>query len=88
MIDNTCPRANGGSSSSPGWLLDPHRHDGRAYWPTGPTLLSGADIADVIGEALGRQVRHVDVSRRMFMKAVRASAKQMGADMFFQSSLA
>ncbi|HYQ35081.1 MAG TPA: NmrA family NAD(P)-binding protein, partial [Mycobacterium sp.] len=32
-----------------GALLDPHRHDGRAYRPTGPTLLSGAEIADAIG---------------------------------------
>lgn len=70
-----------------GALLDPHRHDGQAYRPTGPTLLSGADIADVIGEALGRRVRHIDVSPRMFMKAVRAGAKQMGAGMFLQSNL-
>ncbi|HXO52754.1 MAG TPA: NmrA family NAD(P)-binding protein, partial [Mycobacterium sp.] len=44
-----------------GALLDPHRHDGRAYRPTGPTLLSGAEIADAVGEALGRKVRHIDV---------------------------
>ncbi|VBA35902.1 Sarcosine/dimethylglycine N-methyltransferase [Mycobacterium innocens] len=41
-----------------GALLDPHRHDGRAYRPTGPTLLSGADIADAVGEALGRPHRN------------------------------
>src|ERR1700761_2132830 len=28
-----------------GALLDPQRHDGRAYRPTGPKLLSGSDIA-------------------------------------------
>src|SRR6202008_2022217 len=60
------PGATGGGSNAPpsnedlarvsvGALLDPHRHDGRAYRPTGPTLLSGAEIAETIGEALGRR---------------------------------
>jgi NAD(P)H dehydrogenase (quinone) len=70
-----------------GALLDPHRHDGRAYRPTGPALLSGAEIADAVGEALGRRVRHIDVPPRMFMKAVRVNAKRLGADLFFESSL-
>lgn len=70
-----------------GALLDPHRHDGHAYRPTGPTLLSGTEIADAIGEALGRRVRHVDVPPWMFLRAVRVNAKRLGADMFFESSL-
>jgi uncharacterized protein YbjT (DUF2867 family) len=70
-----------------GALLDPHRHDGKAYRPTGPTLLSAAEIADVMGEALGRRVRHVEVPRSMFMRAVRMDAKRLNADMFFESSL-
>jgi NAD(P)H dehydrogenase (quinone) len=70
-----------------GALLDPHRHDGRAYRPTGPTLLSGADIADAVGEALGRRVRHIDTPPWMFMKAVRVNANRPGADLFFESSL-
>jgi NAD(P)H dehydrogenase (quinone) len=70
-----------------GALLDPHRHDGRAYRPTGPTMLSGADIADAVGEALGRRVRHIDIPPWMFMRAVRVSAKRLGADLFFESSL-
>ena len=70
-----------------GALLDPHRHDGRAYRPTGPTLLSGAEIADAVGVALGRRVRHIDVPPALFMRAVRVNAKRLGADMFFQSSL-
>ncbi|MBW0017424.1 MAG: NmrA family NAD(P)-binding protein [Mycobacterium sp.] len=70
-----------------GALLDPHRHDGRAYRPTGPTLMSGADIADAIGEALGRRVRHIEVPQWMFLRAVRVDARRLGADMFFQSSL-
>lgn len=70
-----------------GALLDPHRHDGRAYRPTGPALLSGAEIADAVGEALGRRVRHIDIPPWMFMRAVRVSAKRLGADLFFQSGL-
>ena len=70
-----------------GALLDPHRHDGRAYRPTGPALLSGPEIADALGEALGRRVRHIDIPPWMFMRAVRVNAKRLGADMFFESSL-
>ena len=70
-----------------GALLDPRRHDGRVYRPTGPKLLSGSDIADAVGDALGRPVRHIDIPPRMFMRAVRVGAKQLGADMFFESGL-
>lgn len=70
-----------------GALLDPERHDGRAYRPTGPTMLSGAEIADAVGEALGRRVRHIDIPPWMFMRAVRVNANRLGADLFFQSSL-
>ncbi|MGZ4510229.1 MAG: NmrA family NAD(P)-binding protein [Mycobacterium sp.] len=92
------PTPTGGGGNAPpsnediarvavGALLDPHRHDGRAYRPTGPTLLSGAEIADAVGEALGRRVRHIDIPLWMFMRAVRVNAKRLGADLFFQSSL-
>jgi NAD(P)H dehydrogenase (quinone) len=70
-----------------GALLDPQRHDGRAYRPTGPKMLSGIEIADAVGAALGRRVRHVDVPPWMFMRAVRVNAKRLGADLFFESSL-
>jgi NAD(P)H dehydrogenase (quinone) len=70
-----------------GALLDPDRHDGRAYRPTGPTLLSGAEIADAMGEALGRRVRHIDIPPRMFMKAIRVNAKRFGFDQYFQSGV-
>lgn len=70
-----------------GALLDPHRHDGRAYRPTGPALLTGAEIAAVMGEALGRRVRHIDIPQWMFMRALRVNAKRLGTDRFFESSL-
>ena len=70
-----------------GALLDPHRHDGRAYRPTGPTMLSGADIAEAVGTALGRRVPHIDIPPWMFMRAVRVYAKRLGADTFWESGL-
>jgi NAD(P)H dehydrogenase (quinone) len=70
-----------------GALLDPHRHDGRAYRPTGPAMLSGAEIADAVGTALGRRVRHLEIPAWMFMRAVRQNAERLGADLFFESSL-
>jgi NAD(P)H dehydrogenase (quinone) len=70
-----------------GALLDPHRHDGRAYRPTGPAMLSGAEIADAVGTALGRRVRHLEIPAWMFMRAVRQNAKRLGTDLFFESSL-
>jgi uncharacterized protein YbjT (DUF2867 family) len=70
-----------------GALLDPHRHDGRAYRPTGPTMLSGEEIAEAVGEALGRPVRHVDIPVWMFMRAVRVNAKRLGFDLFFETSV-
>src|SRR5262249_33759401 len=70
-----------------GALLDPQRHDGRAYRPTGPTMLSGAEIADAVGEALGRRVRLREIPEWMFMRAVRMNAKRLGFDLFFESSL-
>jgi NAD(P)H dehydrogenase (quinone) len=70
-----------------GALLDPHRHDGRAYRPTGPKLLSSADIADAVGEALGRRVRLMEIPPWMFMRALRLNAKRLGTDMYFESGL-
>src|ERR1700761_6076991 len=92
------PLPTGGSRNAPpsnediarvavGALLDPARHDGRVYRPTGPTMLSASEIAETIGEALGRRVRHIEIPPRMFMKAVRVNAKRLGADLFFESGL-
>jgi uncharacterized protein YbjT (DUF2867 family) len=38
-------------------LMDPARHDGKRYRPTGPELLGAADMAKAIGRAVGRTVR-------------------------------
>ncbi|MBG0562651.1 SDR family oxidoreductase [Actinoplanes aureus] len=38
-------------------------HDGREYWLTGPEVLTPPDQARIIGEALGREIRFVELSR-------------------------
>jgi len=65
-------------------LLDPERHAGRTYHPTGPELLSGDDMARIIGEEVGRRVRHVDVSIAQMMRALRVAGPQLRLDDFFQ----
>ena len=70
-----------------GSLMDPERHAGRTYRPTGPRLLSADDIAAAMGEAVGRKVRHVDMPMWMFNKAIRVFGPRMGLDAFFQTAL-
>lgn len=49
-------------------LVDPQRHAGRTYRPTGPELLSGDDMADVLSRVLGRAVRRVPTPLWLFLK--------------------
>jgi uncharacterized protein YbjT (DUF2867 family) len=52
-------------------LMDPGRHAGKSYRPTGPALLSAEDIAHAIGRAVGRPVRAVPTPTWLFMKTAR-----------------
>jgi len=52
-------------------LIDPARHAGKSYRPTGPELLGADEMAKAIGRALGRSVRVVPTPIWMFMKAAR-----------------
>jgi len=52
-------------------LMDPARHAGRRYRPTGPQLLSAEDIAHAMGRAVGRSVRVAPTPPWMFLKAAR-----------------
>ena len=52
-------------------LMDPARHAGRSYRPTGPALLGSEDMADAISRAIGRSVSAVPTPIWMFMKAAR-----------------
>jgi uncharacterized protein YbjT (DUF2867 family) len=52
-------------------LIDPGRHAGKSYRPTGPELLGAEDMAKAIGRAVGRSVRVVPTPIWLFMKAAR-----------------
>jgi len=52
-------------------LMNPTRHAGKSYRPTGPELLGAKDMANAIGRAVGRSVRVVPTPTWMFMKAAR-----------------
>jgi NAD(P)H dehydrogenase (quinone) len=53
-------------------LLDPDKHAGQRYRPTGPALLSASDMAEILSRVLGRRVRRVDLPWWMFLKAARS----------------
>jgi NAD(P)H dehydrogenase (quinone) len=52
-------------------LINPSRHAGKSYRPTGPALLGAQEIADAIGRAVGRSVRVVPTPTWMFLKGMR-----------------
>lgn len=52
-------------------LLDPDKHAGKRYRPTGPELLSVGDMAEILSRVLGRKVRRIDLPWWMFLKAAR-----------------
>jgi NAD(P)H dehydrogenase (quinone) len=52
-------------------LMNPARHAGKSYRPTGPELLGAEDMAKAIGRAVGRWVRVVPTPIWLFMNAAR-----------------
>jgi uncharacterized protein YbjT (DUF2867 family) len=52
-------------------LMDPARHAGKSYRPTGPELLGATDMAEAIGRAVGRTVKVVPAPVWLFMKTAR-----------------
>jgi len=52
-------------------LMNPARHAGKTYRPTGPELLGAEDMAKAIGRAVGRSVRVVPTPTWLFMRAAR-----------------
>ena len=64
-------------------LEEPKKYAGTTWRPTGPKLLSSADVAEVLSDVLGRRVKYQKISFRMFTKAARA----MGAAEFDMHNL-
>ncbi len=76
------PVLTGGSRSAPvstediadcavALIANPDAHAGRSYRPTGPELISGRQMADAVGLAIGRRVRAVNLPFAMFLKVSR-----------------
>jgi NAD(P)H dehydrogenase (quinone) len=53
-------------------LLEPDKHAGNEYRPTGPALLSVSDMAEILSRVLKRNVRRTDLPWWMFLKAARS----------------
>jgi NAD(P)H dehydrogenase (quinone) len=64
-------------------LSDPARHSGKSYRPTGPELLTVTEMAGIIGQVVGHNVRLVKSPLWMFYKG----AKALGAQPFLLSGL-
>ena len=56
-----------------GALIDPDKHHGKRYRPTGPDLLSMRDIADIFARVLRRKVKMQPVSPSLFTKAAKVA---------------
>jgi uncharacterized protein YbjT (DUF2867 family) len=54
-------------------LANPEAHASAQYAPTGPEALTVADVATIIGEVLGRPVRHNDVDREAWISGAVAA---------------
>jgi uncharacterized protein YbjT (DUF2867 family) len=54
-------------------LANPGAHTGAQYAPTGPEALTVADVAKVIGDVLGRPVKHNDIDREAWISGAVAS---------------
>ena len=64
-------------------LMDPDKHAGKQYRPTGPALLSGNDMAAILSRVLRRKVRRIDLPWWLFLKAARSA----NVDAFLASNL-
>ncbi len=62
-------------------VLTENGHDGKAYTLTGPSALSNAEIAQILSDDLGREIRYVDLPPAQFKLALLgAGLKEWDAD--------
>ena len=54
-------------------LMDPAKHDGNTYRPTGPDNISLIDVAEILSKLTGRKIKAQYLPNRMFLKAAKAS---------------
>jgi NAD(P)H dehydrogenase (quinone) len=58
-------------------LMDPGRHAGKSYRPTGPELLGAKEMAQAIGRAVRRSVKVIPTPPWLFMKSARMAGLQL-----------
>jgi NAD(P)H dehydrogenase (quinone) len=58
-------------------LLDPARHAGKSYRPTGPKLLTVTEMAAIIGRVVGHNVRHMKTPLRKLYKEAKAQGREL-----------
>jgi NAD(P)H dehydrogenase (quinone) len=65
-------------------LIDPEKHAGKTYRPTGPELISPNEIASIMGKVMGRKVKYLDIPESMLLKALKVE----GIPAFMSTQLA
>jgi uncharacterized protein YbjT (DUF2867 family) len=63
-------------------VLTEDGHDGALYEVTGPRLMTFAEMADDLADALGRPVRHIPITFEDFHAGLSANADDFIADVF------
>ena len=58
------------------------RHGGKLYEVTGPRLMSFAEMADALSQAMGKAVQHIPISFEDFHAGVAAAGDEFVADVF------
>ena len=54
-------------------LANPEAHGGAQYAPTGPEALTVADVATIIGDVIGRPIKHNDIDREIWIEGAVAA---------------
>ncbi len=62
--------------------LTEDRHKGELYEVTGPRLLTFADMANELGQAIGSPIRHIPISFEDFRASIARSGGEFVADVF------
>jgi uncharacterized protein YbjT (DUF2867 family) len=62
--------------------LTEYRHAGALYEVTGPRLLSFADMAEILSDAIGRPIRHVPITFEDFHANIAQVGDSFVADVF------
>ena len=68
-------------------LVNTSAHHGKMYHPSGPELLSGEQMAEIVSKVLGRKVKSLPASEPMFAKTIKVTGAKFGVDAAQYSNL-